>query len=736
MARELQLGRRIPIGEESTVLPLTGGELQPTTIEQDGLAQTLDGIERDPSGALPQISVESFLTEEEAGIGGLDLATQQIITQGQQRRAEEAFAQRPQFRPTVTPIQAGTITTPFLGTTPIFTGGGVRLSIVERRNALIDEAAGKTVGKPSDEELSIPFQNERQFRRIAARSNIDATNAAFAEAIAAGVSVQDVAAVLADPNNKFGRKLQQARSDIEVLAIEGTGLDKRAKEIEKASIDPKKWVSPKALRLSREILAGIPDILEGLGQGNLSTILEEFAIEESVMEMINTSILPQLDVDVSESAIRIAKGVSSNIADFFETLETTSLSEEALDAIIDGVAADKPEVVDRVGREKIKQIVRGKIKEGVRRNWKIVKQPDASVIKKEQEGVIPSFIERQLTTLGENLGFTETGAFQSSTIRKKKNFMTAGLLGLTIKTKDEVKFIGYNDQQGIIDATIDFFQDDLKADGITLTPAEAKQIFVSQPELTENIIKSLTSRITDADADPLLSGLRLIAENPEEVSVQDAIAFNILTKGSNAVGEFAVTGINRLEIQEDPDEPIRNAFSNEINLLSGETRRGILVPNKFIEAKDIRKEDEDKIVNVQKGDEFTFMPLMYIESEDGKSFELAFLSGEKVLDKNDKTIAFPKDIISLPYIDEFKENASSLKRSPIITEETGTVQGIGRDANQRISQSKPKAKKEEKGVISKFAAQRFKGVSTQVLLQEFTDDEIDEMLRTGQIELQ
>ena len=98
--------------------------------------------------------------------------------------------------------------------------------------------------------------------------------------------------------------------------------------------------------------------------------------------------------------------------------------------------------MERAGRELIKRIVRAKIKEGVRRDWKIVKQPDASVIKREQEGVIPSFIERFLTGLGQNLGFTETGAFQSSTVRRGKNFVTAGLLGLTVKTKDGVKFIG------------------------------------------------------------------------------------------------------------------------------------------------------------------------------------------------------------------------------------------------------------------------------------------------------
>ena len=213
--------------------------------------------------------------------------------------------------------------------------------------------------------------------------------------------------------------------------------------------------------------------------------------------------------------------------------------------------------------------------------------------------------------------------------------------------------------------------------------------------------------------------------------MQNAMDFNILTKGSNAVGDFAVTGVIKFTVREEPEEPGRSAFSNEINLPSGETQRGILIPNERIAAVNLEKE----IVNVQKGDKFTFMPLMYVESEDGTRLELRTPSGETVLNDKGDIVTFSKDVIAQPYIDEFKENASSLKRTPIITEETGTVEGIGRDANQRISQSKPKPKEVE-GAVSKFAGQRFKGISTQQLLQEFTDDEINELLRTGQVELQ
>ena len=67
MARGLKIGKRIPLGEESTILPLAPIQDVPIiSLEQEAFAETLGNVQRAPEGALPQITTESFLTQEEA----------------------------------------------------------------------------------------------------------------------------------------------------------------------------------------------------------------------------------------------------------------------------------------------------------------------------------------------------------------------------------------------------------------------------------------------------------------------------------------------------------------------------------------------------------------------------------------------------------------------------------------------------------------------------------------------
>ncbi len=363
MARGLQIGKRIPLGEESTILPLAPIQDVPIiSLEQEAFAETLGNVERAPEGALPQITTESFLTQEEAEFipevqqPELDFATQQIIAQGQQRRAEEAFARTPLFRPTVTPIQTAAVTDPVFGTTPIFTGGGVRLSIVERRNAKITEAAGKITNKPSDEELSGPFQFLRQLKKIAAKSSIDATNRAFAEAVEAGATnFQDIQNIINDPGNKIGRKVQQAISDIETLTIEAQGLNDLALEARKLSRDLGISLSRRNEKEIDDILRGASEVLEGLGKGDLGERIARTKTQTSILAVLD-ALRPNINADVETTELKkiIIEGISN--AEIISLKTKQVLSDEKIASLIS--LSGQEDVIREFGVDKFAKEIR------------------------------------------------------------------------------------------------------------------------------------------------------------------------------------------------------------------------------------------------------------------------------------------------------------------------------------------------------------------------------------------
>ena len=438
MARGLQIGKRIPLGDESVVLPLAPIQPEPIiSLEQEGFGETLANVERMPEGALPQISTESFLTEEPE----LDFATQEIIRQGQERRAQEAFVQAPRLQVSVTPIQVGSITDPFLGTTPIFSGAGVRLSIVERRNARITEAAGKIVGKPSDEELSVPFQNERQFRRIAARSNIDATNAAFAEAIASGIPIQDISKVLADPNTKLGRKFQQAKSDIEVLAIEATGLDALADEVEELGRSLDISLSRQTKKEIDDVRRGAADVLEGLGKGDLGERVAKIKTQTSILAVLN-AIKPSITTSIESDDIVKAQVEGISFAQFATQKAREVLSEDQLEALVQ--LSGQEDVVNEFGRDAFKAQIKTIFEKELREQWRAIRPATRITITPPADKVTaaPKFISKNATSIGEASQQTDTGVTSGSvSINDQGDVLTNGAEGIRVRVGDSEKFI-------------------------------------------------------------------------------------------------------------------------------------------------------------------------------------------------------------------------------------------------------------------------------------------------------
>ena len=384
------MAKRTPIGEESIVLPLVGGQQQPISLEQEAFAETLGNVERAPEGALPQISTESFLTE-------LDPATQEIVRQGQAQRANQFLAEtRPRLGVSVTPIQVATSTTPFLGTRPIFTGGGVRLGIVDTRNARIQQAANKAANKPSDEELSVPFQNERQFRRIAAKSNIDATNAAFNEAVASGIPIQDISKVISDPNTKIGRKFQKAKSDIEVLAIEASGLDKLADDVEVLGRDLDISLSRQTKKEIDAIRTGSADVLEGLGTGDVGERVARIKTQTSILAVLN-AIRPNLTASIESDDIVKAQVEGISLAQFATQKAREFLTEESAEAAIS--FSGEEDVINEFGRDKFKNQLRTLFEKELREQWRAIRPATRVTIQPPADKVTaaPKFISKTAT---------------------------------------------------------------------------------------------------------------------------------------------------------------------------------------------------------------------------------------------------------------------------------------------------------------------------------------------------
>jgi len=676
MARGLQIGRRIPIGEESAVLPLAGeGTVPartPTSLEQDGFAETLENVERAPEGALPQITTESFLTQEEAELnaeaelattGQLDFATQQIIAQGQRQRAEVAFARTPRLVPTVSPIQAGAITTPFLGTTPIFTGGGVRLSIVERRNAMIKDAAGKAAGKPSDEELSVPFQNERQFRQIAARSNIDATNAAFAEAIANGIPIQDISAILANPNTKLGRKFQQAKSDIEVLAIEATGLDSLADDVEELGRSLDITLSRQTKKEIDDIRRGAADVLEGLGKGDLGEKISRIKTQASTLAVLN-AIRPNLTASIESDDIVKAQVEGISFAQFATQKAREFLTEEGAEAAIS--LSGEEGVINEFGRDKFKNQLRILFEKELREQWRAIRPATRVTIQPPADKVTaaPKFIAKTITGLGEASKQTDTGVSSGSVlISQEGNILSNGAEGIRVRVGDSEKFISNKNLEGLKSGTTEFFAKKIGI-GSGRSQADVEEVFTMED--IRNVSKGLTLSLTARDKIRLNTlDVRVRQIGIDNVGIEDVIELAIRRVGSADAGNGEMA-----------TDIIRHKTDADANVIQGWNLRtqsglvGISIPTKTWNAEAEGTgffgffQDQNRIAI---GDEKVFLQDAIFLKRDGK-WVLAGKDG-RALEVDGENLEFDFGAIESPFRGELKNinEGLSLRGAEVIS---------------------------------------------------------------------
>lgn len=500
------------------------------SMEQEAFGETLANVERAPEGALPQINTESFLTEEPE----LDFATQQIIEQGQQRRAEEAFARTPRLVPTVTPIQVGAITTPFLGTTPIFTGGGVRLSIVDRRNARIQQAANKAANKPSDEELSVPFQFERQFRQQAARSNIDATNSAFNEAIASGIPIRDIAKIINDPNTKIGGKFQKAKSDIEVLAIEASGLNDLALEARELSRSLDISLSKKAEQEINSILRGAADVLEGLGKGDVGDRVAKIKTQVSVLGVLN-AIRPNIVTSIESDDIVKAQVEGISFAQFATQKAREVLNEDQLEALVQ--LSGQEDVVNRFGRDAFKSQVKTIFEKELREQWRAIRPATRVTIQPPADKVTaaPKFIAKTAAGIGEASKQTDTGVTSGSvSINDQGDVLTNGADGIRVRVGDSEKFISNKNLEALKSGTVEFFAKKIGI-GSRWPQSEVEEAFTKED--IRAISNSLTSSLTAKDKSRIRTLAAIIKQKGvDEANIEDVIELSIRRIGSADAG--------------------------------------------------------------------------------------------------------------------------------------------------------------------------------------------------------
>lgn len=633
MSRGLQIGRRIPLGEESVILPLSPIQDVPMiSLEQEAFAETLGNVERASEGALPQITTESFLTQEEAAFvpeipqPELDFATQQIIAQGQQRRAQEAFAQTPRLVPTVGPIQTATISSPVVGTTTVFIGGGVRLNIVERRNAAIKQAAGKAVNKPSDEELSVPFQNERQFRRMAARSNIDATNSAFNEAIASGIPIQDISKVLADPNTKIGRKFQQARSDIEVLAIEASGLNDLALEARELSRSLDISLSKEAEQEINDILRGADDVLAGLGKGDVGERVAKIKTQVSILAVLN-AIKPNLTASITTDEIRKARVEGISFAEFATRKAREFLTEESAEAAI-GLSGQE-DVINEFGRDKFKNQLITLFEKELREQWRGIGAPTQIFVDTTGKTIdpAPKFISTITTELGEASKQTDTGVSPGAVIvNSKGDIFTSGGRGSRSRVGDSEKFVIHTNSEALNTALIEFHEKELGITSGGKGLAGTKQSFSKEAMRDAGI--NLRRSVTDDDEKRMnkLDSSIKAQGGINKADIEDVVESSIRQVGSADLGNgLMAVGINRHKSDADG-----NAIRG-FNFTTHDGFTGIPIPTKTWEAEIEGTgwlgffQDRDRIAI---GDEKVFLQdVMFLTNKDQNKWIIADKGG-------------------------------------------------------------------------------------------------------------
>lgn len=657
MARGLQIGKRIPIGEEGAILPIAGEQPQSTSIEQDAFAETLDNVERAPEGALPQINTDSFLTE-------LDPATQEIIRQGQEQRANQFLSDTgPRLRPSVTPIQVGNISTPFLGSTPIFTGGGVRLNIVDTRNARIQQAANKAANKPSDEESSVPFQNERQFRAIAARSNIDATNAAFAEAIASGVPIQDISKVINDPNTKIGRKFQQAKSDIEVLAIEASGLDQLADDVEELGRDLDISLSRQTKKEIDAIRTGAADILEGLGKGDVGERIARIKSQASTLAVLN-AIRPNITASIESDDIVKAQVEGISFAQFATQKAREVLSDEQLEALVQ--LSGQEDVVNEFGRDAFKNQVKTIFEKELREQWRAIRPATRVTIQPPADKVTaaPKFITKTATGLGEASKQTNTGVSSGSvSINDQGDVMSNGAEGIRVRVGDSEKFISNKNLEALKSGMVEFNSKKIGI-GSKWPQSEVEEAFTTQD--MRAISNNLTSSLTAKDRSRINTLDKIVREKGlDGADIEDVIELSIRRVGSADAGNGEMA-----------TDVLRHNADADANAIKGWNLRtqsglvGISIPTKTWNAKvegtaffDIFK-DENRIAI---GDEKVFLQDAMFLKKEGK-WVIAERDGRE-LKVNGEGLEFDLGSIENPFRGELKNinEGLSLKGAEIIS---------------------------------------------------------------------
>jgi len=670
MARGLQINRRLPLGEESVILPLSPIQDAPMiSLEQQAFAETLGNVERAPEGALPQISTESFLTQEESAFvpetpqSELDFATQQIIAQGQQRRAQEVFAQTPRLQVSVSPVQVGTITDPVFGTTPIFSGAGVRSNIVERRNAAITQAAGKMANKPSDEELSVPFQNERQFRQMAARSNIDATNAAFNEAIASGIPIQDVARIIADPNTKIGRKFQRAKSDIEVLAIEASGLNDLALEARELSRSLDISLSREAEQEINDILRGAEDVLGGLGKGDVGERVAKIKTQVSTLAVLN-AIRPSITTSIESDDIVKAQVEGISFAQFATQKAREVLNEDQLEALVQ--LSGQEDVVNEFGRDAFKNQVKTIFEKELREQWRAIRPATRVTIQPPADKVTaaPKFIAKTATGLGEASKQTDTGVTSGSvSINDQGDVLTNGAEGIRVRVGDSEKFISNKNLEALKSGMVEFNGKKIGI-GSRWPQSEVEEAFTMQD--MRAISKSLSSSITAKDKIRINTlDVRIRKTGIDEASIEDVIELAIRRVGSADAGNGEMaTNI------------IRHGTDADANAIQGWNLRtqsglvGISIPTKTWNAESEGTgffgffQDQNRIAI---GDEKVFLQDAMFLKRDGK-WVLAGKDG-RALEIEGESLDFDFGAIEKPFRGELRNinQGLSLKGAEVIS---------------------------------------------------------------------
>lgn len=497
--------RKIPIGDEGKVSASSAGKQQkdPTVPDRVILSEILGEIEEDKdeqgldnsrANAIASLNEEDFQTAE------LDPFTQDVVTGGTQ----PAFSVKSQ------PVQLGSITTPFLGTTPIFSGQGLLL----QRERRLQRAANKASSfkPPSIKDFETAPQFLRNYRGVASRRMKGVVDKEFELFKNLGLNASQVQAVLGNPGSDSSRRIDDARSGLDTLGEELANLDEIGDEIEEKARSLDITTGKETAEFIRRIRTGDSKFIDLAEEGKLGPVLKQLNTQASIVSILN-KIRPNIELDVETADVEqfFVQGIPE--AKFVKQAAKAVLTDSTLDALIR--LSGEEDVIEEYGRDRFKRDIRELQEKKLREQWRIINEspkwninlpsPPKDVTR------VPLSIQERVTSLGvaskqlTSPNGLENGVTQESIATNSggdklingEGFITTIIGGqtTTVSKKDPI---------GMRNALIEYYKPTLGIGKGQFEQSDVEGAFESQG-ITKQLNSLLSSATTEADRKKLNS---------------------------------------------------------------------------------------------------------------------------------------------------------------------------------------------------------------------------------------